>query len=118
MAGPLKQLLAAGRLRLLASGEVDLADETVLAKALEVLAEFTPEERAAIGEQAVQMGADATVIMALISTAAGEVIEVTGRLRKRWPWWWFAAGLGAAAVGVGGATGYASRRRRRRRLVG
>lgn len=113
MAGVLSQIVAAGRLRLLVSGEVDVANEALLAKAMALLADFTPEERQFIGAKAVELGADEATVATLINLAAGEVIQVVGKPPRRY-WWLWLLGGGAAAVGVGSAAGLRARRQRRR----
>lgn len=113
MAGIVRQLWAAGRLRLLTSGEVDLADEATLAKAVDLLAEFTPAERQTIASKAVELGADAAIVTTLVNLATGEVIEVSAKPPRRWPWAWVLMIGGVAAVGVGSAAGYRARQRNR-----
>ena len=114
MASTLQIIFAAGRLRLLVGGDVDLSDGAVLARATELLAEFSPSERQTVAAKAVELGADAAVVQALLGLVTGEVIEVSGRAPRRWPWWaWLAIGTTAAAA-VGGVAGYRARRGRGR----
>lgn len=109
----LRQLWIAGRLRILASGEIDLTDEATLAKAVELLDGFSSAQRQEIADKAVELGADAAVITTLVNLATGEVIEVGAKAPTRRPWWLAATIGGALAVGIGGAAGLRARRGRR-----
>lgn len=111
LAGTLGILWAAGKLRVLASGEVDLADPDVLARVVELLSEFSPEERADIGVKAVAMGAEQAVITALLNLVGGEVIVVTDKAPK-FPWPWVIGGALVAAT-AGGVVAHRSYRKRR-----
>jgi hypothetical protein len=113
MASALNIAWVAGRLRVFAAGELDLADERTLARVTDLLAEYTSEERAQIGAQAIEFGADAFVVQGLMNLVGGEVIEVTSRAPRTRSWWWLAIVGGVAAVGLGVGTGLNARRRRR-----
>lgn len=111
MASALKILYTAGRLRVLVSGEIDLADPATLAKATSLLEGLTPEERGQVAAKAVELGADATLVQALLGVVGGEVIEVSSRPpRKTRPWWMWLAGGTAIAATIGGVAGYRARR--------
>lgn len=114
MAGAVEQLWLAARLRLLASGQVDLTDEGTLAKVGEILGPLEPAERSAVAAKAVEMGADAATIQALLGIT-GEVITVTANAPKKRAWWpWILGGVAALGLGVWGLR----RRRKRRALSG
>ena len=110
MASTLSILWAAGRLRVLASGGLDLADPDILTRVIELLGEFTPEERQEIGARAVALGAEQAVITALLNLVGGEVIIVSGKAPK-FPWPWVIGGSLVAAA-AGGVAAYTARRTR------
>jgi hypothetical protein len=114
VAGALSKAWAAAKLKALATGEFGLADDALLGEVIELLVEFTPEERSEIGAKAVELGADPAVITSFLNLVGGEVITVTSTAPRRGlAWWWILAALGAA-----GAGGYAVYRARRGRAGG
>lgn len=112
MASTVKIIVDAGRLRVLLGGTVDLADETMLARALDILAGYTPDEQTLVAAKAVELGADPIVVQSIMGILTPEVIEIHGRAPRRGRvWLWLALLVGGAAA-TGGGLGYRDRRRR------